>query len=162
MTAGDYYYPMVRHSCGEEYGAGRQRQIHGARVDRGSRRLHAVFDAKYHYDFWRPITRSATVPSTTTRDRRDATWQPIANTRCTPNTRARTASAARHRVRHRVRAGSADIPESHHDLTAAGRHAPLDNVGLCDEVAMARIYAGFSYRSRPRDRTGGGGSASMW
>ena len=41
----------------------------------------AVFDAKYHYDFWRPITAirngdNDDNPAT----ERDASWQPIDNT----------------------------------------------------------------------------------
>ena len=41
----------------------------------------AVFDAKYHYDFWRPITaiRNGDIDDNPATER-DATWQPIDNT----------------------------------------------------------------------------------
>ena len=41
----------------------------------------AVFDAKYHYDFWRPITaiRNGDIDDNP-RTERDATWQPLATT----------------------------------------------------------------------------------
>ena len=41
----------------------------------------AVMDAKYHYDFWRPITaiRNGDMDDNTATER-DATWQPIDNT----------------------------------------------------------------------------------
>ena len=53
-------------------------------------------DAKYHYDFWRPITaiRNGDMDDNTATER-DATWQPIDNTPMHPNIRARTASAVR-------------------------------------------------------------------
>ena len=43
--------------------------------------LIAVFDAKYHYNFWRPITsiRNGDIDSNPATDR-EATWQPIDNT----------------------------------------------------------------------------------
>jgi len=41
----------------------------------------AVFDAKYHYNFWRPITaiRNGDIDDNPATDR-EATWQPIDNT----------------------------------------------------------------------------------
>ena len=41
----------------------------------------AVFDAKYHYEFWRPITaiRNGDIDGNPATER-DATWQPIDNT----------------------------------------------------------------------------------
>jgi hypothetical protein len=43
--------------------------------------LIAVFDAKYHYNFWRPITaiRNGDIDANPDTDR-DATWQPIDTT----------------------------------------------------------------------------------
>ena len=43
--------------------------------------LIAVFDAKYHYNFWRPITaiRNGDIDGNPATDR-EATWQPIDNT----------------------------------------------------------------------------------
>ena len=60
----------------------------------------AVLDAKYHYNFWRPITaiRNGDIDGNSATDR-EATWQPIANTPMHPEYPAPIASrAARGRV----------------------------------------------------------------
>jgi len=55
----------------------------------------AVFDAKYQYDFWRPLTaiRNGDIDDNPATER-DATWQPIDTRRCIRNILARTASSA--------------------------------------------------------------------
>ena len=52
----------------------------------------AVFDAKYHYEFWRPVTaiRNGDIDDNPATER-EATWQPLDST---PNIPARTASKA--------------------------------------------------------------------
>jgi hypothetical protein len=110
----------------------------------------AVFDAKYHYDFWRPITaiRNGDIDDNPATER-DATWQPIANTPMHPEYPCAhcISSAAIASVIESV-LGSADIPEvAITSLTAPGVTHRWTNVwAYADEVAMARIYAGFHYR----------------
>src|SRR4029079_13740098 len=81
-VGGDVYYPLVRAIAK----AKKLNVIDSARlfalvaVARADS-LIAVFDATYHYDFWRPITAirhgdNDGNPAT----ERDATWQPIADT----------------------------------------------------------------------------------
>ena len=103
----------------------------------------AVFDAKYHYEFWRPITAIRNGdrddnPAT----ERDATWQPIDNTRC-----IRIISTA---VAAPIEAilGTAEIPEAvMTSPTAPGVTHRWTNIrAYADEVAHARIWAGFHYR----------------
>ena len=52
----------------------------------------AVFDAKYEYNFWRPLTaiRNGDIDGNYATER-DAEWMPLMR-RCTPNIRARIAS----------------------------------------------------------------------
>jgi len=110
----------------------------------------AVFDAKYHYNFWRPITaiRNGDNDGNPATDR-EATWQPIANTPMHPEYPCAhcISSAAIASVIESV-LGSADIPEvAITSLTAPGVTHRWTNVwAYADEVAMARIYAGFHYR----------------
>jgi len=76
----------------------------------------AVLDAKYHYNFWRPITaiRNGDIDGNPATDR-EATWQPIANPTAPGLTRRWT------------------------NMTA-----------FADEIASARIWAGFHYRFSTR------------
>jgi PAP2 superfamily len=114
----------------------------------------AVFDAKYHYEFWRPVTairngdldgNPATPP--------DATWQPLDATPMHPE----------YPCAHCVLSGAARVvleslagglPMSEFSLTsptASGvthRWSNLDD--FASEVANARIWAGFHYRFSTR------------
>jgi hypothetical protein len=114
----------------------------------------AVFDAKYHYDFGRPITaiRNGDLddhPGT----ERDATWQPLEATPMHPE----------YPCAHCIQSGSVasvvkavlgtvDIAEvAMTSPTAPGvthRWTNLD--AYTDEVANARIWAGFHYRFSTR------------
>jgi hypothetical protein len=114
----------------------------------------AVFDAKYHYEFWRPITaiRNGDIddnPATV----REATWQPIDNTPLHPEYPCAHCinSGAAVAVIESV-LGSADIPEvSMTSSTAPGVIHRWTNLGVfADEVASARIWAGFHYRFSTR------------
>jgi hypothetical protein len=114
----------------------------------------AVFDAKYHYHFWRPITaiRNGDIDSNPATDR-EATWQPIDNTPMHPEypcahcivsgTVAGIVKAA---------LGSEDIPEiAMTSTTAAGvTHRWTNMTKFTDEVANARVWAGFHYRFSTR------------
>jgi hypothetical protein len=114
----------------------------------------AVFDAKYHYDFWRPITaiRNGDIDENIATDL-DPTWQPIDNTPMHPEYPCAhcISSAAVAAVVESV-LGSADIPEvTMTSQTAPGVTHRWTNVwAYADEVALARIYAGFHYRFSTR------------
>jgi hypothetical protein len=112
--------------------------------------LIAVMDAKYYYEFWRPVTairngdtygNSATV--------RDATWLPIDNTPMHPEYPCAhcIASAAVASAIETV-LGSADVPEfSMTSSTAPGvTHRWTNLWAYSNEISQARIWAGFHYR----------------
>ena len=116
--------------------------------------LIAVLDAKYHHNFWRPITaiRNADIDGNPATER-EATWQPIDNTplhpeypcaQCTlSGTLAGIVGAA---------LGSADIPEVAISSTSAPGviHRWTNTKALAEEVANARVWAGFHYRFSTR------------
>jgi len=116
--------------------------------------LIAVFDAKYHYNFWRPITaiRNGDIDDNPATDL-EATWQPIDNTPMHPEypcahcilsgTVAGVISAS---------LGSMDIPEvAMTSPNAPGvTHRWTNMAVFADEVANARIWAGFHYRFSTR------------
>jgi hypothetical protein len=110
----------------------------------------AVMDAKYHYDFWRPITaiRNGDM-NDNPKTERDPTWQPIDNTPMHPEYPCAhcIGSAALAAV---VEAlfGTADVPEvAMTSSTAPGVTHRWTNLRVyADEVANARIWAGFHYR----------------
>jgi hypothetical protein len=110
----------------------------------------AVFDAKYHYEFWRPITAirngdNDDNPAT----ERDASWQPIDNTPMHPEypcahciVSGAVASAIEEAL------GTPEIPEvSMTSRTASGVTHRWTNIrAFNEEVSFARIWAGFHYR----------------
>jgi PAP2 superfamily len=110
----------------------------------------AVFDAKYHYDFWRPITaiRNGDIDDNP-KTEPDATWQPIDNTPLHPEypcahcIMAGTMSSVVESL-----FGSADVQEvTLTSPTAPGvTHRWTNMWALTDEVSQARIWAGFHYR----------------
>jgi hypothetical protein len=114
----------------------------------------AVFDAKYHYEFWRPIRaiRNGDTDDNPATDL-DATWQPIDNTPMHPEypcahciSSAAVASVVEGLF------GSADIPEVTMTSSAAPgvTHRWTNVWTYADEVSLARIYAGFHYRFSTR------------
>jgi len=114
----------------------------------------AVFDAKYHYDFWRPITaiRNGDIDDNAATEL-DATWQPIDNTPMHPEYPcAHCISSAGIATVIEAVLGSPDIPEvTMTSPTAPGVTHRWSNVwAYADEVSMARIYAGFHYRFSTR------------
>jgi hypothetical protein len=114
----------------------------------------AVFDAKYHYEFWRPITaiRNGDIDDNPATEL-DAAWQPIDNTPMHPEYPCAhcISSAAVASVIEGV-LGSADIPEVTMTSTAASgvTHRWTNVWTYADEVSLARIYAGFHYRFSTR------------
>jgi len=109
----------------------------------------AVFDAKYHYNFWRPVTaiRNADL-SDNPAAQRDAGWLPMGDTPMHPEypcAHCITSAAAATVLQ---AAFGNDVPEvSMTSVTAPGvtrRWKRLQDYS--DEVSVARIYAGFHYR----------------
>jgi hypothetical protein len=117
----------------------------------------AVLDAKYHYNFWRPITaiRNGDIDGNPATDL-DATWQPIAATPMHPEypcahcilsaTVAGVVKAA---------LGSDQIPEVAvtSPMAPGVTHRFSDMTTFTQEVANARIWAGFHYRFSTRAGT---------
>jgi PAP2 superfamily len=110
----------------------------------------AVFDAKYHYELWRPITaiRNGDIKENAI-TKREATWQPIDNTPMHPEypcahcINAGAAAAVIEAV-----LGSKTIPDvAMTSTTAPGVIHRFNNLdAFCEEVANARVWAGFHYR----------------
>ncbi|HEX7136291.1 MAG TPA: vanadium-dependent haloperoxidase, partial [Vicinamibacterales bacterium] len=114
----------------------------------------AVFDAKYHYEFWRPITaiRNGDIDGNPATEI-DPTWQPIDATPLHPEypcahcILSGTAVALIESYR-----GLGDLPEiSLTSPTAPGvTHRWSSLEAFANEVANARVWAGFHYRSSAR------------
>jgi hypothetical protein len=112
--------------------------------------LIAVFDAKYHYNFWRPITaiRNGDIDGNDLTER-EATWQPIDNTPMHPEypcAHCILSGAIAGVIK--TASGSEDIPEiAITSPTAPGvTHRFTNTTVFADEVANARIWSGFHYR----------------
>lgn len=112
--------------------------------------LVAVFDAKYHYDFWRPVTaiRNGDIDDNPATER-EAAWQPIADTPMHPEypcahciLSATIASVTENLF------GTATVPEiTLTSPTAPGvTHRWTSVWSYAREAAEARIAAGFHYR----------------
>ena len=114
----------------------------------------AVLDAKYHYNFWRPITaiRNGDIDGNPATDS-EATWQPVANTPMHPE----------YPCSHCIQSGSVaavvkavlggvDIPEVAltSPATPGVTHRWTNMMAFTEEVANARIWAGFHYRFSTR------------
>jgi hypothetical protein len=114
----------------------------------------AVYDAKYIYEFWRPLTaiRNGDLDDNPATER-EATWQPIDTTPMHPEypcahcVQSGAAAAVIEAI-----IGSQNIPEvSMTSTTAPGvTHRWTNTVAFTDEVANARIWAGFHYRFSTR------------
>jgi hypothetical protein len=112
----------------------------------------AVFDAKYHYEFWRPGTAIRNADLNNNPDtERDATWQPLDNTPMHPE----------YPCAHCIESGAARValeslgqplPElSLTSATAPGVTHSWSNLDdFTTEVANARVWAGFHYRFSTR------------
>jgi hypothetical protein len=115
----------------------------------------AVYDAKFHYEFWRPITaiRNGDIDDNP-RTERDATWDPMDH--FTPEhpeypcAHCALSSAAARVIEAFV--GDGTVPEfSLRSPTAPGvthRWTRLED--YADEVSNARVWAGFHYRFSTR------------
>jgi hypothetical protein len=116
--------------------------------------LVAVLDAKFHYNFWRPMTaiRNGDLDGNSATDR-EATWRPIADTPLHPE----------YPCAHCILSGSVagviktlmdgdDVPEiAMTSPTAPGvTHRWTNMTSFTQEVADARVWAGFHYRFSTR------------
>jgi len=114
----------------------------------------AMLDAKYHYNFWRPITaiRNGDIDGNPATER-EATWQPLANTPMHPEYPCAHCTQSGS-VAGVVKAvlGTLDIPEvAMTSPTAPGvTHRWTNMTSFTEEVANARIWAGFHYRFSTR------------
>jgi hypothetical protein len=112
--------------------------------------LIAVLDAKYHYNFWRPVTaiRNADIDGNPATDL-ETTWQPIAVTPMHPEYPCAHCIVSGS-VAGVVKAalGTEEIPEiAMTSPTAPGvTHRWTSMTAFTQEVANARIWAGFHYR----------------
>jgi hypothetical protein len=109
----------------------------------------AVFEAKYHYNFWRPVTaiRNADL-SQNSATPRDATWLPLGETPMHPEypcAHCISASAVAAALR-------AVVGDEVGEITVTSNTAPgvtrrwTRLSDYADEVSNARIWAGFHYR----------------
>ena len=109
----------------------------------------AVFDAKYAYNLWRPVTaiRNADLTSNPATPR-EASWQPLGVTPMHPEypcAHCITASAVSTVLQHVVGNEVGEITLA--SPTAAGVTRKWTRLqDYSDEVSSARIYAGFHYR----------------
>ena len=122
--------------------------------------LIAVFDAKYHYEFWRPVTaiRNGDIDNNSATER-DPAWAPIDATPMHPEYPcAHCISSASLVGVMEVVFGTAEMPEvSIASPTAPGVVHHWTNIrAFSDEVSEARIWAGFHYRSSTKSRPGHG------
>jgi hypothetical protein len=116
--------------------------------------LIAVFDAKYHYEFWRPVTaiRNGDIDNNSATER-DPAWAPIDATPMHPEYPcAHCISSASLAGVIEVVFGTAEMPEvSIASPTAPGVVHHWTNIrAFSDEVSEARIWAGFHYRFSTR------------
>jgi hypothetical protein len=112
--------------------------------------LIAVFDAKYRYNFWRPITaiRNGDIDGNPATDR-EPTWQPIDNTPMQPEYPcAHCISNGAVAALVEAVLGATDMPEvAMTSLTAPGvRQRWTTLTAFTEEVANARVWAGFHCR----------------
>ena len=114
----------------------------------------SVLDAKYHYNFWRPVTaiRNADIDGNPATDL-DPSWQPIAATPMHPEYPCAHCILSGS-VAGVVKAvfGTEEIPEiATTSPTAPGvTHRWTNMTAYTDEVANARIWSGFHYRFSTR------------
>jgi hypothetical protein len=114
----------------------------------------AVLDAKYHYNFWRPITaiRNGDIDGNSATDR-EATWQPLLTTPMHPE------YPCAHCIQGGAVAGvvkavlgTEDIPEIEmNSLALPGVIRRWSNMAaFTEEIANARIWGGLHYRFSTR------------
>lgn len=154
-NSGVVYYPIVRSiAASERFGVLDSARLFAlvsiARADA----LIAVFDAKYHYEFWRPVTaiRNGDIDGNAATER-DAAWAPIDATPMHPEYPCAhcIAAAATAAVLEAI-LGTPNVKEvTLTSPTAPGViHRWTDLHAFVTEVSEARIWAGFHFRFSTR------------
>jgi len=150
-TDGRIYYPLVRQMAeAKKLGLIDCARLYALAAVARNDALTAVFDAKYHYEFWRPVTaiRNGDIDGNDA-TARDAAWQPLGPTPMHPEYPCAHcivgASVAGVLL---ALFGTADVPEfSITSPTAPGvTHRWTNLRAFVDEVSEARIWAGFHWR----------------
>jgi len=149
------YYGVVR-SVAEQPGRDvlRNARLYATVAQAMDDSLIAVFDAKYHYNFWRPSTaiRNADVDGNAATER-DGGWQPLIDTPMHPEfPSAHSALAASVGAVLKVEIGGTRLPMlATSSPTAKGaqrRWSDLD--AFVQEVSDARVWGGVHYRYSTR------------
>jgi len=150
-TDGRVYYPVIRKIAeAKELSVVDCARLYALTAVARADAFVAVFDAKYHYEFWRPVTaiRNGDIDGNAATER-DPAWQPLGPTPMHPEYPCAhcIVSASLAGVVQTV-FGTADIPEvSITSPTGGGVTHRFTNLRVfTDEVALARIYAGFHWR----------------
>jgi len=126
----------------------------------------AVFDAKYHYEFWRPVTaiRNGDLDDNPATER-DATWQPLDATPMHPEYPCAHCilSGAAAVLLESLAAGQPLPDLSLTSPTAPGATHHWSSLGdFTTEVANSRIWAGFHYRNSTRVGTAMGREVAQY
>jgi hypothetical protein len=154
-VGGDVYYPVIRTVvASRKLGAVDSARLYALAALARADSFLAVFDAKYHFGFWRPLTAirhgdNDGNPAT----ERDATWRPIDETPMHPEYPcAHCIQAAAMCAVLEAVLGTADVGEiTLTSPTAPGATRRWTNLrALVKEVSEARIWAGFHYRFSTR------------
>jgi PAP2 superfamily len=155
LTGPAAYHPFARKlALAKEMGVGDSARFMALVAVGLSDAYIAVFDAKYHYNFWRPITsiRNGDTDGNSATDR-EATWQPIDNTPMHPEfpcAHCIESGALAGVVKAAL--GAVDIPEiaTSSAMAPGVTHRWTNMTVFDDEVSNARIWAGFHYRFSTR------------
>jgi hypothetical protein len=151
-TAPAIYHGVVR-SVAEAGGrdATRNARLYAAVSQAMDDALIAVFDAKYHYNFWRPVTaiRNGDLDGNDATER-DASWTPFIETPMHPEypcAHCTVAGAVGTVLEAELGSGTAPVLTTTSPAVkgAARRWTRIDD--FVDEVANARIYDGVHYRN---------------
>lgn len=145
------YYPVVRQiAAAKKLDVLDSARLLGLIAVARSDAFIAIFDAKYHYEFWRPVTaiRNGDIDDNSATEL-DATWLPLGDTPMHPEypcAHCIMASTIASVVGSLF--GEADLSEvSLTSPTAPGVTHRWSNLkALVSEVSEARIWAGFHYR----------------
>ena len=150
-TDGRVFYPVIRQiAAAKHLSVIDNARLYALTAVARADSLIAVFDAKYYYEFWRPVTaiRNGDIDGNRGTER-DAAWQPLSPTPMHPEYPCAHCieSASLAAVVEAV-LGTANIPEvSMTSPTVPGVVHHWTNVyAFTDEVSRARIYAGFHWR----------------
>jgi hypothetical protein len=155
MVGPGAYHPFVRKLVvAEQMSVGDSARLMALAAVGLNDALIAVFDAKYHYNFWRPITaiRNGDIDGNDATERA-ANWLPIDNTPMHPEYPcAHCILSGTIAGVIKTALGTGDIPEiAITSTTLPGVTHRFTNVmALAEEVANARICAGFHYRFSTR------------